>query len=99
MTLDDGEDVVEIMRHPGSELADALHLLRLPQLGFEIQTLGVVVYHEQQAARGIDLDQFGGDERIACLTFFGAELALRIPHGLALYKLFDDVVPVLDGYP
>ncbi len=32
MPVDDGEDVVEIMRHAAGELADSLHLLRLAQL-------------------------------------------------------------------
>ena len=41
--LHDGEDVVEIMRHAGGELAERLHLLRLAQLRFEAQALGHIL--------------------------------------------------------
>jgi len=37
-----GHDVVEIMRDPAGELADGLHLLRLPQLFFEVHLSGDV---------------------------------------------------------
>jgi hypothetical protein len=33
---DDGEQVVEVVGNPPSELADSLHLLRLPKLLFEL---------------------------------------------------------------
>ena len=35
MTVDDGQNVVEIMGHPAGELADGFHLLGLPQLLFQ----------------------------------------------------------------
>ena len=33
--MNDGEDVVEIMRHTAAELADGFHFLRLAQLFFQ----------------------------------------------------------------
>ena len=43
VALDDGEHVVEVVRHAGGQLADGLHLLRLPQLRFQVQPLGDVL--------------------------------------------------------
>ena len=40
VALDDGEDVVEIMRDAGGELADGLHFLRLAQLRLQVEPLG-----------------------------------------------------------
>src|SRR5262249_22486704 len=37
VSLDDGEDVVEIVRYTGRELTDTLQLLRVPKLSFQIQ--------------------------------------------------------------
>ena len=49
VALDDREHVVEIVRDAGGQLADGLHLLRLAQLGFQIQPVGdvfdVAVHH------------------------------------------------------
>ena len=39
-TLDDGEQVVEVVRHPAGELTDGLHLLRLTQSLFGLGPLG-----------------------------------------------------------
>ena len=38
--LDDGQDVVEIVRHAAGQLADRFHLLRLPQLCLQALPLG-----------------------------------------------------------
>jgi len=35
MALNYGEHVVEVMGHPGGQLPDGLHLLRLSKLGFQ----------------------------------------------------------------
>src|SRR5215475_13335094 len=40
MSLDDGEQVIEIVRHAARQLPNRLHLLRLPQLGFEESASG-----------------------------------------------------------
>ena len=40
--LDDGEDVVEVVRDAAGELPDGLHLLRVAQLGFELALAGDV---------------------------------------------------------
>jgi hypothetical protein len=39
VALDNGEDIIEIVRHTAGKLADRLHFLRLAQLGFEILAL------------------------------------------------------------
>jgi len=39
MTLDNGEDIAKIVRHPGGQMTDGLHFLRLAQLRFEFQAL------------------------------------------------------------
>ena len=35
MTVNDGQNIVKIMRDPAGELADGFHFLRLPQLIFQ----------------------------------------------------------------
>ena len=47
MALDDGEQVIEIVRDAGRELANRFHLLRLAKLGLEVQALGNIEHHEQ----------------------------------------------------
>ena len=42
VALDHREHVVEIVRDAGGQLADGLHLLRLAQLGFQVQPVGDV---------------------------------------------------------
>ena len=42
IAADDGEHVVEVVRHPAGELADGLHLLRLAQLLLELFAPGDV---------------------------------------------------------
>jgi len=39
VALDDGEDVIEIMRHARGQLPDRFKLLRVPQLRFEVRAL------------------------------------------------------------
>ena len=46
--LDDGQDVVEIMSHAGSQLAHRFELLGVPELGFEVENVrhvGAVAMH------------------------------------------------------
>src|SRR5882672_76892 len=43
MALDHGEHVIEIMRHTGGELAHRIHLLRLAQLCFQVQSVSDVL--------------------------------------------------------
>ena len=47
MSLDDREDVVEIMGHACGQLADAFHLLRLEQLALQHKTFGNVLCQQQ----------------------------------------------------
>ena len=47
---DDGEQVIEIMRDAAGKVADGLHLLRLPQLVFELLLLGDVLCDHQLSA-------------------------------------------------
>ena len=63
MAFNDGEHVVEIMRHPGGKLADRFHFLRLAELGLQIEPLGNVLQaalEAQHATLGIadDADVF-----------------------------------------
>ena len=43
VALDHREHVVEIVRDAGGQLADGLHLLRLAQLGLQVQPVGDVL--------------------------------------------------------
>ena len=47
---DDGQDVVEVVRDAAGQLADRVHLLRLPQLGFRGLLFGQVAADEEMAA-------------------------------------------------
>ena len=47
---DDGQDVVEVVRDAAGQLADRVHLLRLPQLGFGGLLFGQVAADEEVAA-------------------------------------------------
>ena len=47
---DHGQDVVEVMRDAARELADRIHLLRMPQLGFRGLLFGQVPADEEVAA-------------------------------------------------
>src|SRR4029078_1207874 len=44
---DDGEQVVEVMRHAAGELTNCLHLLRLAELGLDRLHFGLVADHRQ----------------------------------------------------
>ena len=46
--MDDGQNIVEIMSHAAGQLADGLHLLRLPQLLFEPPLLRDVAEEPEQ---------------------------------------------------
>ena len=48
---DDGQQIVEVMRHAAGELAHRLHLLRLREFGFERLLLGDVDQIEDHAGR------------------------------------------------
>ena len=48
---DDGEQIVEVVRHAARELAHGLHLLRLREFGLERLLLGHVDEIEDDAAR------------------------------------------------
>ena len=50
VAADHGQQVVEVVRDTARELADRLHLLRLPELVLEPAALGDVAQHEQVAA-------------------------------------------------
>src|SRR5262245_26623366 len=54
MPLNNRQDVVEIMRDAGGELPDGFELLRMAQLGFEIELLGDV--------RPVAMDDLTGDD-------------------------------------
>ena len=51
VAADHGQQVVEVVRHAAGELADGLHLLRLPELVLQHAALGHVAQHEQVPAR------------------------------------------------
>jgi hypothetical protein len=51
MAVDDGQNVVEIMRHTAGQLADGVHLLRLPELLLEPFLVGHVAEQPQQQRR------------------------------------------------
>src|SRR5690349_13710865 len=55
VALDDRQNVIKIMRHPGRQLADGLELLSMPELGLQIQHLGLV--------RPIAMDHVAGNHR------------------------------------
>src|SRR6185295_12216816 len=58
VTLNDGEDVIEIVRHSGRQLANRFELLDMPKLRFEAEALGRV------AAVAVDnLARSDGEER------------------------------------
>ena len=61
---DDGEDVVEIVRHAGGEAADGFHFLRLAQFVFEPHPLGDVLEDEEIIGCAAELEIFRGDERL-----------------------------------
>ena len=65
VALDDGEQVVEVVRDARGELADGLHLLRLPELVLEMQPLGDVLRHEQNVRLARDRERLERDERAA----------------------------------
>ena len=50
MSLDDAEDVVEVVGHAGGQLANRFHLLQLSQLLFELTAFGDV--HEDADGPG-----------------------------------------------
>ena len=55
VTHDDGEDVVEIMRHAAGKLADHLHFLRLDELRFKLFAFGDVNAGADEARLGLPL--------------------------------------------
>ena len=46
--FDDRQDVIEIVRHTGGQLANGFHFLRLPQLEFELLGGGDVCLHANE---------------------------------------------------
>ena len=40
MTLNDAQNIIEVVRHAACELADGLHFLGLAKLGFQLNPLG-----------------------------------------------------------
>src|ERR1700724_3131650 len=51
MTENHRKQVIEVMSHPASQLADRLHLLRLAQLHFQLVPLGHILGHARNADR------------------------------------------------
>ena len=49
VSLDDGQDVVDVVRHAGGQLADRLHFLRLAQLRLQRQPFGDVFNRDDHA--------------------------------------------------
>ncbi len=49
--LDDGEEVVEVVGDAARQLADGLQLLSLPELIFELLSLGPVLEKQQGTGR------------------------------------------------
>jgi len=52
MTVDDGEDVVEIVRHTAGKLADGLHFLRLAELFLQATTCMVTSRKRLRESKG-----------------------------------------------
>ena len=86
---DDGEQVVEVVRHAPGEQADGLHLLRLAQLLFEPLPRGRVLHHGdplEGRAVGAANEVNGGlhDDGVAGL---GEERQLALPGALGAYAM------------
>ena len=63
---DDGEQIVEVVRHPAGEPPDGLHALRLPQFLFQAYARGDVARHGERGAAPLigerNRDRFDFDE-------------------------------------
>jgi len=85
--LDDREHVVEIMRHARREMAERIHLLRLPQLGLQALLLGDIL--------DVAMDPLGGGDGLE----FPFEVVLRhlrfgLDRALAAQRRADDLMDV-----
>ena len=79
ITVDDGEQIIEIVRHPAGQAADGFHALRLKALalrfekgGLSLQAFGSVTKDEDGAERSAGVDFHGSEgivdrDAIACL--------------------------------
>ena len=90
MALNDGQDVVEIMGHPGGQLADGFHFLGLAELVFEGDLLGDVLRDGQEERFAVQLEQFHGHENIPQLAGLGAQAAGEAADGHLLVELLED---------
>ena len=79
VTLDDGEDVVEIVGDAGGQLADGLHLLGLAKLAFHQGTLGDVLGQQQRVGFSAEGDGGEGHEHFAQDAGLVADIALPVP--------------------
>ena len=92
VAVDQRQQVVEVVRHATGELSDRLHLLRLPQLVFEVAPLGDVLREREQAGEGpVRLD----DRRVVPLAgdgppVLGAVLRLAVRVHVARDDLGED---------
>ena len=69
---DAGEQVVEVVRDPAGHLADHFHLLRLPELLFELEFLGDVVDKDQFRGPAVHGQVEGGDLDVDDRAVLGA---------------------------
>ena len=79
VALDDGEQVVEVVRDAGGELPDGFHFLRLPELRLELEAVGNVLRHDEQMRLSVEGDVLDGNEHVAQVAAIGADLR----HGVA----------------
>ncbi len=78
VSLDDGENVVEIMRDASGELADGFHLLRLPQLLLQLPLHRDVAKQTQHQQRPLmELDERVNDFQRHRVPIVQNVLALR----------------------
>ena len=87
--MNDGEDVVEIMRDAAGKLADGLHFLRLAQLLLQSPLRrDVAEQAEQQQRMPVEFDERIGDFQHRHLAVVKLELALDFMHRRAGAETF-----------
>ena len=83
MALDDGENVIEVVRDAGSKLAHRLELMGVPELFFQLPLLADVDGGKQANGLRAEIKSFRGEEALARISVARLEGALEIAHGIA----------------